>query len=194
MAETLVDIMAEGIGPEGKHLFLTGSLTAVNQNIWMERMETYRRQKYPRMKNLAETPKASEEDQALATQVTIDVLKSYAELDGIYAMTSVALPGAAEALRKEKAHDRVFLTGLSTPNSMRQYVKQGVVKKFVLWNPVDLGYLTVYAAKGVAEGSITEETSSFAAGRLGRIRITDREVLLGDPMVFYAGNIDAFDF
>ncbi len=194
VAETLVDLMAEAIGPEGKYIFLTGSLTAVNQNIWMEHMERYRQQKYPGMTNLSETPKVSEEDQALATQVTIDILKGYPDIDGIYAMTSVALPGAAEALRKEKAFDRVFLTGLSTPNSMRQYVRQGVVKKFVLWNPVDLGYLAVHAAKGVVDGSITETTASITAGRLGKIQIADRELLLGDPMIFHAGNIDEFDF
>lgn len=194
VAEALVDTMAEGIGPEGKYIFLTGSLTAVNQNIWMERMERYRKQKYPNMKNLSQTPKVSEEDQALATQVTIDILKGYPEVNGIYAMTSVALPGAAEALRKEKAYDRVFLTGLSTPNSMRQYVKEGVVKRFVLWNPVDLGYLAVHSAKGVVEGSITESTSSIVAGRLGQILIANHEVLLGDPVIFHSGNIDEFDF
>lgn len=194
VAEALVDTMAEAIGPEGNYIFLTGSLTAVNQNIWMERMEEYRKQKYPDMKNLSETPKVSEEDQALATQVTIDILKSYPDLDGIYGMTSVALPGAAEALRKENAYDRVFLTGLSTPNSMREYVKTGVVKRFVLWNPVDLGYLAVHTAKGVADGSITQSTSSFEAGRLGEIQISNHEVLLGAPMIFDAGNIDEFDF
>jgi len=194
VAKALVNTMAEAIGPEGKYIFLTGSLTAVNQNIWMDRMEQYREQKYPNMKNLSETPKVSEEDQALATQVTIDALKSYPDVDGIYAMTSVALPGAAEALRKEKAYDRVFLTGLSTPNSMREYVKEGVVKRFVLWDPVDLGYLAVHSAKGVVEGSITDSTSSIVAGRLGQIRIANHEVLLGDPTIFHAGNIDEFDF
>ena len=30
---------------------------------------------------------------------------------------------------------------------MREYVEDGTVKQFVLWSPVDLGYLTVHAAK-----------------------------------------------
>jgi rhamnose transport system substrate-binding protein len=194
VARSLVETMVEGIGPEGKYIYLTGSLTAVNQNIWMERMEVYRKAKYPKMQNLSDTPKASEEDQALATQATIDILKSYPDVQGIYAMTSVALPGAAEALRKEKAYDRVFLTGLSTPNSMREYVREGVVKKFVLWNPVDLGYLAIHAAKAVLDGTLTENTASITAGRLGQIQVAGREVLLGDPVVFDAGNIDEFDF
>ena len=143
IAKTLVETMAKAIGPEGKFLILTGSLTAVNQNIWMDRMEKYRAEHYPNMKNLSPTPKTSEEDQAKATQVTIDVLKTYPDLQGMYALTSVALPGAAEGLVKENAFNRVFLTGLSTPKTMREYVKQGAVKEFILWNPVDLGYLTV---------------------------------------------------
>lgn len=194
VAKALVDTMVRGIGPEGKYLFLTGSLTAVNQNIWMERMEKYRAEYYPNMKNLSQTPRVSEEDQALATQVTTDILKTYPDLQGIYAMTSVALPGAAEALRKENAFDKVFLTGLSTPNSMREYVKQDVVKEFVLWNPVDLGYLSVYSAKMLVEGTLTNETEQIQAGRLGEIQVGNQEVLLGEPLIFNAENIDQFDF
>ncbi len=192
IARTLMDVLVEGIGPEGKYLNLTGSLTAANQNRWMEEMEKYRQEKYPNLKNLSETPKASGEDQALATQVTIDSLKSYPDLQGIIAITSVALPGAAEALRKTQSADKIFLTGLSTPNSMRPYIKDGTVEKMVLWNPVDLGYLTVYTAKLLAEGKISGET--IEAGRLGNKKIRGSEILLGDPLIFDAGNIDQFNF
>ncbi|MCB9770736.1 MAG: substrate-binding domain-containing protein [Candidatus Omnitrophica bacterium] len=192
IAKTLMDVMAKGIGEDGKYLILTGSLTAANQNIWMGEMEKYRKEKYPNMTNLSETPKVSQEDQAMATRVTIDMLKSYPELQGIFAITSVALPGAAEALQKNNAADRVFLTGLSTPNSMREYIEDGTVKKMVLWNPVDLGYLTIYAAKMLAEGNLNEGT--IEAGRLGEIEVKGSEVLLGEPLVFDKDNIDQFDF
>ncbi|MCA9427402.1 MAG: substrate-binding domain-containing protein, partial [Candidatus Omnitrophica bacterium] len=105
---------------------------------------------------------------------------------------SVALPGAAEALQKNNAADRVFLTGLSTPNSMREYIEDGTVKKMVLWNPVDLGYLTIYAAKMLAEGNLNEGT--IEAGRLGEVEVKGSEVLLGEPLVFDKDNIDQFDF
>lgn len=194
VAKALVDTMAKGIGPNGKYIFLTGSLTAVNQNIWMEHMEKYRAATYPDMVNMSETPVASEEDQALATQKTIDILKTYPELQGIYAMTSVALPGAAEALSKENAYDRIFLTGLSTPNSMRSYVKKGVLKEFVLWSPVDLGYLAVQTATALARGQIDATTTSFDAGRIGAVSVSEGQVLLGKPIIFNAENIDNYDF
>lgn len=68
IAKALMDVMAEGIGEDGKYLILTGSLTAANQNIWMREMEEYRQERYPNLKNLSETPKASQEDQAMATR------------------------------------------------------------------------------------------------------------------------------
>lgn len=192
IAKALMDVMAEGIGEDGKYLILTGSLTAANQNIWMREMEKYRQERYPNLKNLSETPKASQEDQAMATRVTIDMLKSYPDLQGIFAITSVALPGAAEALKKSQASGKIFLTGLSTPNSMKEHIKEGTVEKMVLWNPVDLGYLTVHAAKQLAEGSLSEGT--IEAGRLGEIEVKGSEVLLGAPLIFHKDNIDQFDF
>ena len=192
IAQALMDIMAEGIGADGKYIILTGSLTAANQNVWMREMEKYRQEKYPNLTNLSEAPKATQEDQAMATRITVDTLKSYPDLQGIFAITSVALPGAAEALRKSDASGRIFLTGLSTPNSMRQYIKDGTVKKIVLWSPVDLGYLTVYAAKQLAGGTLGGE--EMEAGRLGKIKIRGSEILLGDPIVFDADNIDEYDF
>ncbi|HOZ46655.1 MAG TPA: substrate-binding domain-containing protein [Candidatus Hydrogenedentes bacterium] len=194
VARTLMDIMADGVGPEAKYLFLTGSLTAANQNIWMDEMEKYRQKKYPKMQNLSSTPKVSEEDQALATQVTTDCLKTYADLDGIFAITSVALPGAAEGLRKAGAGDRVFLTGLSTPNGMKEYIKDGTLKRFALWNPVDLGYLAVHAAVASAKGELMAGAEAFQAGHLGECRIEKDVIVLGDPIVFDKDNIDTFDF
>jgi len=194
VARTLVETMVHGIGPEGKYIVLTGSLTAVNQNLWMEHMEQYRQAHYPKMQNLSPSPKTSEEDQALATQVTIDMLKTYPDLQGIYALTSVALPGAAEGLRKENAYKKIFLTGLSTPSSMRGYVKEGVVKEFVLWNPVDLGYLAVTSAKAALDGTLNKQTKRLKAGRLGEVEVQGGAVLLGDPLVFTKDNIDKFSF
>ena len=194
IAQALVEAMVRGIGPEGRFIILTGSLTAANQNTWMEHMEKYRQAHYPQMKNLSPTPKTSEEDQALATQVTIDLLKAYPDLQGLYALTTVALPGAAEALRKEQAFNKVYLTGIGTPNAMRDYVKAGVAKEFVLWNPIDLGYLAVASAKAALDGKLTPESTQLAAGRLGTMQVKDRVVLLGDPLVFNKANIDRYDF
>lgn len=194
IAETLLDSVAHEVGPTARYLILTGSLTAANQTIWMKEMEKYRQRVYPQMKNLSPTPKVTEEDQALATQVTIDSLKAYPEVQAIFALTTVALPGAAEGLVKAGAQGKVFLTGLSTPKSMRPYVKSGVVRSFVLWNPEALGYLTVQAAAQLVRNKSDELSASIFAGKLGHKSVQNGEILLGDPLVFTSANIDDYDF
>jgi len=186
----LVDIMAEEVGHSGDVAIITGSLTAANQNIWMDWMQKRQTDKYPNL-NIV-TVKPSEEDQQLAFQVAQDLIKAYPSLKGIWGITSVAFPGAARAVRESGYAGKIAVVGLSTPNSMREYVKDGTVKTVLLWNPVDLGYLTVYAAKKYHnEGALPTE---FQAGRLGTIKRNGQEILLGPPMRFTKDNIDEFDF
>ena len=83
-----------------------------------------------------------------------------------------------------------------TLNQMREYVKDGTVKEFALWNPEDLGYLSAYAAKALIDGSVKgAEGEKFTAGRLNEYTVgADGVVVLGEPFRFNAGNIDQFDF
>lgn len=194
IAKSLMDIMHEAIGPEGKYVILTGNLTAANQNIWMEHMKTYRDKHYPKMVDLSEgKPYETKEDRTVAKRVCLDVMDARgAELQGIFAITSTAFPGAAEAVGDKNASDKIFLTGLGMPDEMRQYVQADVVKKFALWSPVDLGYLTMQVAKLVAEGKMQQ--GAIKAGRLGDIKVTGKEVLLGEPIIFTKENIDQYHF
>ncbi len=194
IGKAMIDSVARNVGPEARYIILTGSLTAANQNNWMEEMEKYRRQHFPKMENLSPTAKVTDEDQALATQVAIDSLKAYPNLQAIVAITSVALPGAAEGLMKAGVGGRIFLTGLSTPRSMSPYVKSGVVPEVVLWSPEDLGYLTVQAAVQLVRKEITSGSRELAAGKLGTKAIVNREVLLGVPLIFTKANIDDYNF
>jgi rhamnose transport system substrate-binding protein len=79
---------------------------------------------------------------------------------------------------------------------MREFVEDGTVEAFALWNPADLGYLAAYAAKALVDGDITgKEGDTFEAGRLGEYTVdADGSVLLGEPFVFNAENIGDFDF
>ncbi len=194
VAKALMDAMAEGAGPDAKYVIITGTLTADNQNIWMAEMEKYRSEKYPQMTNLSETPKAPGEDQAMATQAAADCLKTYPDLNGIFAITTVALPGAAEAIRKAGATGKVFLTGISTPKMMKEYVLDGTVEKVVLWNPVDLGYLAVQTAVAAARGELKPGAASLKAGHLGEVKVDGSVVILGDPIIFDRTNIEAANF
>jgi rhamnose transport system substrate-binding protein len=186
----LVDLMGDAIGGAGKAVILTGSATSPNQNAWIRVMRARVAEKYPRI-DLLETL-VSDEDQSKAYRMSRDVINAHADLKGIWAITTVALPGAAKAVRDAGKADAIFVTGLSLPNTMREYVADGTIKKFVLWNPVDLGYLTVHAAQMLREGKLPLGEQSM--GRLRDIRVSPGEVLLGPPLVFDRDNIGQFDF
>jgi len=107
------------------------------------------------------------------------------------------LPSAITSISTTSEYKgQVALTGLGTPNQMREYVEDGTVTAFALWNPADLGYLAAFAAKALIEGEIAgDEGDSFDAGKLGEYEVgADGVVLLGDPFVFDAENIGDFDF
>lgn len=190
IANTMVDVLAEQIGGKGEVAIVTGSMTADNQNTWMKYMDQHMKEKYPEMKKV--TVKPSEENEQLAVQVTKDLVKAYPDLKGIFAITSVALPGAALALKEAGMSGKIALTGLSTPKSMLQHVDNGTVKTFVLWNPIDLGYLTVQTAKAIAGGGKLGD--KIKAGRLGDKEVKGTQVLLGEPMKFTKENVHQFQF
>ena len=121
------------------------------------------------------------------------LIQANPDLKGIIGLTSVAVPAAAEAVRQEDKKGKIKVTGVSTPKDMRDYVKDGTVNSVILWNPVDLGYLTVHVAYLLHQGKMPE-TGTIQAGRLGTITVKDREVLLGKPIRFTKDNIDNYDF
>jgi len=189
----MVDAMARDLGGDanGDVAIITARLTAANQNAWIAHMKE-RLVKYPKLNLVAIKP--SNEDQKLAFQVAQDLMKAYPKLRGIFGISSVSFPGAAEAVRQAGKKGQVLITGLSTPNDMREYVKDGTVKSVVLWNTRDLGYLTIQVAKALADGTLKPGATSIQAGRLGQRKIVGDNVLLGQILIFTKDNIDQFDF
>jgi rhamnose transport system substrate-binding protein len=194
IGNSLVDAMAKDLGgekAEGEVAIVTAALTAANQNEWIKYMKI-QLEKYPGLKLVGIKP--SGEDQKLAFTVSQDMMKAYPNLKGIFAISSTAFPGAAEAIKQGGKVDKVFVTGLSTPNDMRNYVNEGVVKSVILWNTKDLGYLTIYTARALVDGDLKSGSTAFKAGRLGEKKVVGDNVMLGGTITFTKENIKDFDF
>jgi rhamnose transport system substrate-binding protein len=194
IAKTQIDLIAEQIGDAGQIAILSASANATNQNAWIELMEEELAASHPNIQ-LVETVYGDDDDQT-SFDKTAALLQTYPELKGIISPTTVGIAAAARYLSTSEYKGKVALTGLGTPNQMREYVEDGTVTAFALWNPADLGYLAAYATKALIEGEITgEEGDTFDAGKLGEYEVgADATVLLGDPFVFNAENIGDFDF
>jgi len=192
IGKELVDVMAEQTGGKGEFLVVTGSLTAPNQVAWLKAMREHMKSEYPDMSIASVEP--GEEDLQLSLDITKNYLRANPDTAGVFGITSVSLPGAAEAVEQEGLEDDVAVTGLGVPSDMKPYVNSGAVDKFVLWNPVDLGYLAVHVANAQIEGNLPK-SGTFKAGRLGKVELlAEDEVLLCPPLVFTEKNIGEYDF
>jgi len=194
IAKVQVDLIAEQIGDAGEIAILSATANATNQNAWIEMMEAELAANHPNIQ-LVDTVYGDDDDQKSFDQ-TAALLQSHPNLKGIISPTTVGVAAAARYLSDSDFKGKVALTGLGTPNQMREYVEDGTVTSFALWNPEDLGYLAAYAAAALVNGDITgEEGDTFEAGRLGEYTVDENAaVLLGDPFVFDASNIGDFNF
>jgi rhamnose transport system substrate-binding protein len=190
-----VQILAKQIGFKGDIAILSATPNATNQNTWIKYMqEELKKPDYKDM-NLVKIAYGNDDDQKSFTE-TQGLLEAYPNLKGIISPTTVGVSAAARYLSTSPLKGKVALVGLGTPNQMRQFVKDGTVKEFALWNPADVGYLAAYAAAQLASGNIKgKEGETFSAGKLGSRTIgKDGVVILGPLTEFNAENIDQFDF
>jgi rhamnose transport system substrate-binding protein len=194
IAKVQVDEIAKQIGDSGEVAILSAAANATNQNAWIELMKKDLAADHPNIK-LVDTVYGDDDDQKSFDQ-TAALLQKHPQLKGIISPTTVGIAAAARYLSTSSSKGKVALTGLGTPNQMREYVKDGTVTSFALWNPEDLGYLAAYAAKALVSGDIKGESGDkFKAGKLGEFTVGDNgQVLLGDPFVFDKSNIDQFKF
>ena len=187
---TLMDTAAKVMGGKGEFAIITASLTAANMNEWRKHIDE-RLQKYPDIKCLDVRP--CDDIQRKAQEEATVLLNKYPNLKLIMAICSPAVPGAAEAVKQSGRTD-VKVIGLGLPNENKAYVHQGITEAVILWNTMNLGYLTVYTANDLALGKLVQGAKEIQAGKLGTLKIEGDNILLGIPFVFTKDNIDQFDF
>jgi rhamnose transport system permease protein len=191
IGNTLMDHAARILSNKGEFAIITASLTAANMIEWQKCIEARRKEKYPDIKMAALRPCDDLKDKAFDEAKTI--LNVYPDVKLIMAICSPAVPGAAEAVKQSGRKD-VKVIGLGLPKDNKGYVHQGVTDCVVLWNTMDLGYLTVWAAQALKQGTLKPGDKFIQAGRLGKIEIQGDNILLGKPFTFTKDNIDRFDF
>ncbi|WP_034643006.1 rhamnose ABC transporter substrate-binding protein [Desulfovibrio inopinatus] len=192
IGEQQVELMGQAMDYKGEFAIVSASSQATNQNEWIGYMKEAleKNPKYKDMKLVAvtygddQTDKSYREAQAL--------IRKYPNLKGIEAPTSVGFPASAKAVIDEGKVGKIFVTGLGLPSEVAGYVKKGVVKNFALWNPVDLGYTSVFIMKDLIDKKITGKNGeAVTAGRMGEIPVHDAgQMVMGAPFVFNADNID----
>jgi rhamnose transport system substrate-binding protein len=150
--------------------------------------------KYSKMK-LLEVVYGDDEPEKSTTEMEALIVK-YPTLSGVIAPTSVGVHAAAKVLQTKELGSKIALVGLGIPSELRQFIKDGTMKKFNEWNMVNEGYLAGYYACALARGEVKlGPGSTFKAGKLGMYTVTKKDqIISGPPLTFNASNVDNYDF
>ena len=191
--ELYVEKLVEAMGTtEGEIAIVTGYLTAANLNTWIDYSMAYAAEKYPGLKLVTDPVPSDESAQEAYTQ-TLALIAAYPNLKGIMGYSTPAPIGVAMAVQEKGLQDQISVVGSSMPTDSAPYLKDGSLDFGLLWNPADLGKLAVYVAYLELTGA---EVAGYEVPGVGPITIEEdgRTIIMADPSVWTAENVDQFNF
>jgi rhamnose transport system substrate-binding protein len=186
------DKLAEVMGGKGQVAIVSAQPTAANQNAWIA---AFREEmtKHPDIEIVDEVYGYDNEQKAF--DLTVALTTKYPDLAGIYAPTCPGLPAVARALESvDKGKGVIKVAGTCVPSITAEYMLDGTIQVFYLWDPIKLGYITYYAAKHFADGTISGkpgDSFTIAEGNKwpGTYTIGDNgEIVTGEPLQYTEAN------
>ncbi|MEO8061266.1 MAG: rhamnose ABC transporter substrate-binding protein [Pseudomonadota bacterium] len=189
IGETVVAMTAELL-PDGKGKFavVSATPTSTNQNSWLEQM----RAALPRHPGLELVSVVYGDDVSdKSYRETVALLKQHPDLAVLVSISSVGIVAAARAVEDQGLSGKVKVTGLGLPSELAGYVQKGVVPKFAIWNPIDLGYASTQIAVRLARGADAKQP--VPTGRMGSVTFgADGVGAMSKPFIYDASNVVEF--
>jgi len=185
------DKLVENMGDTGQFAIYVGSLTVPLHNLWADEGLKYAAEKYPGLELVTERIPCGE-DQELAKQRTLELIKAYPDLKGIVGFGSLGPPGAAQALKEKGLENDIAVVGTVIPGHAAPYLKDGSMDHGILWDPKDAGFGLVWMAQQMLDGKEIE--SGMEIPGMGPIEL-DGNVAKVDAMIdITADNAESFGF
>lgn len=196
--QVMADMTRSILGEDGGQVaILSASPDAANQNAWIASYVAVLEQPEYDNIELVDTVYGNDESEESYRQA-LALVDQYPDLGLIMSPTTVGIAAAAKAMQDEGLCDEVKISGLGLPDEMRSYTENGCAPEFALWSFVDLGYVTYFAAYGIATGQFeAAEGVSFTAGRMGTYTIEKDptrdeglRIVMGPFTVYNADNVN----
>lgn len=123
----------------------TGTVKVLGHNQRIHGFSTLCKQRYPEMK-IADIIETSDDDEAGYEQTCL-MLKRYPEISAIYIVAAGAA-GVCRAVEESGRMESVLVVASDNTNSVREWMKKGIIKAAVCQNPYQQGYQAVQMASG----------------------------------------------
>ena len=191
--EKQIKMTVDAIGSTGEIGIVSSTAQATNQNIWIEEMKkVLAKPAYQGLKLVSVVYGDDQSDKSY--REAQGLFKSHPNLKAIIAPTTIGITASAKAVQDEKKIGKIFVTGLGLPSEMAGHVESGAVKSFAIWNPIDLGYSSIYAVSQVISGKVTGKPGEkVSLGRVGTVTLdANSEAAMSEPFTYDASNVDRF--
>jgi AI-2 transport system substrate-binding protein len=195
LGRMLVEMGAKGLTKRGKnptsspirYAWHYSQASVADQNSWHEAGEEYIRTSFPNWENVNPDNFYSEQDPDKALAVGREILELHPDIDLIICNDSTALPGQAEALKQMgKTSQDVTVTGFASPNSMKEYCREGIIDRWGLWDCQIQGAMACFISYYLASGNQLNVGQMVNIPEIGMLEVMPNTVL--DPAMATAPN------
>lgn len=197
-APALADALASQLNGKGEYAILEEQHQFPVATMWEKEVAAYIPRAYPHMKLDGLLDLSGAGDQAEA-----DVVKSFMaahrNLKGLLAVTPTEAWMAAEAIQQAGRIGQVFSAGNGGTGNMKGtplpgWIRSGAMEDVLGGDPVNLGYLTVWAAHYLLTGHRFRPGAYQVGGPVGLVYYYDRhqELRLGPPLIITKKNVDQY--
>lgn len=183
----MMDVMAEWMGESGVWQPFVGFLTSPTHNQWVDGEIAQMKEKYPNLV-LPATREEDQENQQIAYERTLELLKKNPDLKAIMGSAMSTVPGAAAAIEEKGMIGKVAAFGTCLPSVAGDYLKSGAAKSIHFWVPADAGYATANIAYKLLKGEKITEGMDLGAPGYENIIIKENEY--GVPVVYGQAWVD----
>jgi rhamnose transport system substrate-binding protein len=189
IGETVIALTAElAPGGAGKFAVVSATPTSTNQNAWLAEMRKLL-VKHPGLVLVGVAYGDDVSDKSLREAKAL--LQQHPDLAVLVSISSVGIVASARAVEDLGLTGKVKVTGLGLPSELVGYVEKGVVPKFAIWNPIDLGYSTTQIAVRLARGE--DQGKPIYMGRMGEVTFAaDGVGAMAKPFIYDASNTAQF--
>lgn len=193
---------------DGMVAVVSSDPNASNQNAWIAAIQAeYESKKDTDYKGITFNKDIvyAGNNQADADRAVNTLLTQNPNLKGIFALSSMATPATTKACEDlGLPTGSVAIAALGVPVTSVDAMKSGLMPTVVLWQPYDLGYLTVQVATDLLKGKVTKDMTSYVSALSGKSQVgdvnypaqhkitADKQIILGPSIAFNLDNVKYF--
>ena len=170
-----VQDVARDVGEDAKIAIMGGGISAGNQQDRLAGVEDEIEENYPDMEIVGTT--WSDDDTEVAKQNAENIILANPDLDAIIGISGYEPHSAAAAVEEAVEQGTleegsVYITGLTMPDVIRPYIKDGTVQSSYVTEPAHLAYTAVYAANELLNGTEFADGDTFTVEGLDGVEAT----------------------